>query len=489
MRVLGRIRLSRVTDETTSPERQREIIESWASANDHTIVGWAEDLDVSGSMDPFETPELGQWLRQPKMSEWDILCAWRLDRVARRAIPLHKLFGFCMDEKKTLVCVSDNIDLSTWVGRLVASVIAGVAEGELEAIRERTKASVKKLRELGRYAGGKALYGYRPEQHPDGGWSLVPDDEVKPILEEIIERTIAGQSLNSIALDLTSRGIPTPDDYQRIRSGKAPRGATWAQQTLHRFLKSPSMLGHTIHQDRPVLDDEGELIMKAEPLVSQHTYDQLQLALRARPRSGPRKRTTGASPLLGVALCLECEMPLYLKVSKHRDKEIVRVYRYYRCRDGHGQLMVAETVELLLETAFLDEVGDVEVCDRVFIPAEDHQNALEAAVASVDELSSLLGTLTSNTAKERVRKQMKALDFKIAELEQLPESESRFEYRPTGKLYREVWEQSDEQERRQLLLKSGITATVFLEGKVANGSPGSFTFHLRVPEQVQQRLS
>ncbi len=52
MRVLGRIRLSRMTEESTSAARQREIIEMWAKSNDHEIVGWAEDIDVSGSVDP-----------------------------------------------------------------------------------------------------------------------------------------------------------------------------------------------------------------------------------------------------------------------------------------------------------------------------------------------------------------------------------------------------------------------------------------------------
>ena len=58
-RVLGRIRLSRLTDESTSAERQRELIEQWSAMHDHEVVGWAEDLDVSGSVDPFDTRALG----------------------------------------------------------------------------------------------------------------------------------------------------------------------------------------------------------------------------------------------------------------------------------------------------------------------------------------------------------------------------------------------------------------------------------------------
>jgi site-specific DNA recombinase len=80
MRVLGRLRLSRSTEESTSIERQREIVQQWADANGHSVVGWAEDIDVSGAVDPFDTPQLGPWLGH-RVTEWDILCAWKLDRL------------------------------------------------------------------------------------------------------------------------------------------------------------------------------------------------------------------------------------------------------------------------------------------------------------------------------------------------------------------------------------------------------------------------
>lgn len=224
MRVLGRVRLSRAYDESTSVERQRELIEKWAEDNDHTVVGWAEDLDVSGSVDPFQTPQLGDWLNH-REHEWDILVAWKLDRIARRAVPLHRIFGYCEEKDKTLVCISDNIDLSTWVGRLVASVIAGVAEGELEAIRERTKASHRKLRELGRWPGGRPAYGYKAVENIDGpGWSLVHDDESSENVRLMIDRTLAGDTLEMIADHLTENNVPTPADHVRIRQGEGAQG-------------------------------------------------------------------------------------------------------------------------------------------------------------------------------------------------------------------------------------------------------------------------
>ncbi len=46
MRVLAVVRLSDVTDETTSPERQRAKIENYARLNEHDIAGSAENLEV-----------------------------------------------------------------------------------------------------------------------------------------------------------------------------------------------------------------------------------------------------------------------------------------------------------------------------------------------------------------------------------------------------------------------------------------------------------
>lgn len=89
---LGRLRLSRSTDESTSIERQRDTITQWADANGHTIAGWAEDSDVSGSIDPFDTPQLGDWLDN-RAPEFNVVACWKLDRLSRNALKLNKLFG------------------------------------------------------------------------------------------------------------------------------------------------------------------------------------------------------------------------------------------------------------------------------------------------------------------------------------------------------------------------------------------------------------
>ena len=438
-------------------ERQREIIEDWARRNDHEIVGWAEDLDVSGSLDPFKTPALGPWLNEKK-HDWDILCAWKLDRISRRAIPMGNLFGWLLENEKTLVCVNDSIDLSTPMGRLIAYVIATIAEGELEAISDRNRASQKKLRELGRWTGGKPVYGYEAVERDDGGWELVPDSYSAAVLVSIIDQVLAGESLSSIADGLNDRGELSPADYIRARAGREPRGHAWTANNIGRILRSPALLGVTTHKGVTVRDASGLPIRKGRQVISQDLWDQLQAKLEGRSvLSSTRTRKT--SPLLGVALCGVCGGRMY-----HR--KVYDAYRYYVCRNGHPVNSVkAEELEEAVGEAFLAAYADVPVVEPVFIPASNHQTELDEAVRAVDEITPLLGTTTSATVRSRLLGQLEALDSRISELEQIPPSEARWETRILDETYGELWERAtDAASRRQLLLKWQVSVKVSTVG-------------------------
>ncbi|MGB0972301.1 MAG: recombinase family protein [Mycobacterium sp.] len=486
MRVLGRVRLSRATEESTSVERQREIIEQWANANGHAVIGWAEDLDVSGSVDPFDTPGLGPWFREGKRDEWDILCAWKLDRVSRRAIPMNKLFGWVIDQDKALVCVNDNIDLSTWIGRMIANVIAGVAEGELEAIRERTRGSHKKLRETGRWGGGKIFYGYKAAERDDtAGWELVPDEHASKVLGHIIDKVLAGQSTESIARELNEAGELAPADYQRHRAGKPTRGSKWSNAGLRQQLRSKALLGHMTHDGITVRDDSGVPILKGSPLIDQERFDQLQSALEARSFR-VSNRSANASPLLGVAFCGVklhepgcnntphcgpvcdcgvCGKPLHIRQHRRNGK----LYRYYQCNggaDGHTKthaeatIIKADELEESCENTFLATYGHEKVKERVYIKAEDHQIELDEAVRAAGEIAPMLGAAASDTMRKLYQDQLEAIDRRIAELEKLPKSEARWEWREQPETYAEVWEKANTEERRQLLIKRKVHAEV-----------------------------
>jgi site-specific DNA recombinase len=64
LRALIEIRLSNETEESTSPERQREQDEAYCGSKGRDIVHVCEDLDASGAIPPFDRGDLGRWLRE-----------------------------------------------------------------------------------------------------------------------------------------------------------------------------------------------------------------------------------------------------------------------------------------------------------------------------------------------------------------------------------------------------------------------------------------
>jgi DNA invertase Pin-like site-specific DNA recombinase len=80
---------------------------------------------------------------------------WRLDRLGRTAAGLTKLFADLQDRKIGLVSLKDGIDLSTASGRMLANVLASVAQFETELRGERVRAGQDAARAAGRTIGGR----------------------------------------------------------------------------------------------------------------------------------------------------------------------------------------------------------------------------------------------------------------------------------------------------------------------------------------------
>lgn len=496
LRVLGRVRLSRFKDESTSVERQQEIITTWAEAHGHQIIGWAVDTDVSRSVDPFNAPELGAWFRSPdKIVQWDVVACWKLDRIAAGSIYLNGVLKWCQDHNKTLMSVTENLDLSTWVGKMIANVIAGLAEGELEVIRERTSGSQEKLRTLGRWPGGVTHYGYFPVKTKEG-WKLVLDPYSSEIVLSIFEEFLAGGSVQSIATRLNAEGVLTPRDYYRQCRidqaeakgegyfGKQPEGKQWNPQSIFRLLTSKTFLGQVTHEGETVFVD-GDAVLKAEALLSREEFDRIQAKVAGRRFTKTNNRTSQASPLLGVLLCLECESNMH-----HRGNTVAgKRYRYYYCPKKHGQSVVAEEFEGLFEKAFEKLVGNLEVFEKVYVPAINHTQQLDQAKQNADDLSAMLAGAKSRTRREDIMKQLTILDERIAELEDLPSQPARTELVATGKTYSAEWESSDTEARRQLLINAGIRVLTKVSDKGRSlDQPGTSPVEIHLPLDIHSRL-
>lgn len=156
----------------------------------------------------------------------------KLDRLTRSVKDLAIILERFQKAGASLVSVNESLDTGSAAGRLVLNVMASVSQWELEAIGERTRVGLGKLRDMGRFTG-KPRYGWRvpgAESHVKGEkYAKVPIEE-DPVEQENIE-TIrkmrhVGATFRHIADALNDRG-------RTVRSG-----AAWSVNDVQRVAKA-----------------------------------------------------------------------------------------------------------------------------------------------------------------------------------------------------------------------------------------------------------
>ncbi len=123
-------------------------------------------------------------------AEADVLVATRLDRMSRSVVDFAALMAAAQDEGWQVVALDLGLDTSTTTGRMVAHILAAVAEAEREVIGQRTSAALLAKRRRGEHVGRRSL--------------LAPD-----VVQRIVSAHRDGQTLVSVAASLNAEGVPT----------------------------------------------------------------------------------------------------------------------------------------------------------------------------------------------------------------------------------------------------------------------------------------
>jgi len=413
-----------------------------------TLVGIAEDIDVSGEVPPRERPELGSWLRD-RPDDFDTVVALKIDRVSRSLVDFATLA-----RTYRVVTVTEGVDTGTQVGQLVAHILSMFAEFELARISDRNRESAAYLRKVGRWKGGSPPWGYRPVKDPDGpGWRLEVDPDRVDVVREVVARVIDGEAVATVAADLNRRGVAPPQ----------ARGESWGARSLLYLLRSPRLLGHTVYQERVVRGDDGKPVAFGPPLITDDTFEQLQAALDV--RSITRTRTAGAGYLLNIGYCAVCGSPLYTQRRAHRNREYVYLQcsRAMRSDECDAARMREWPVRAFANAAFRYAVGPAAETRKVRVPASDVTAELARARRSLEELrterrNGEYDYPGGDADYEATRTQLVG---EVKRLGAMPQRPARDEYVPTGRTYETAWQSDDTDEaHRALLLRAGVRVYV-----------------------------
>lgn len=147
MKVALYARVSKALDQ--NPENQLIELRRWASNANHIVVG--EYVDEISSKDT--RPAKEEVLKKIRLGEIDGVAFWSLDRWGRTASELIFELEEFSRTGKSLIALKEGIDLSTAAGRMMANMLAIMANFERDRIRERTMLGLARAKAQGKKLG------------------------------------------------------------------------------------------------------------------------------------------------------------------------------------------------------------------------------------------------------------------------------------------------------------------------------------------------
>lgn len=132
-------------------EIQTSDLRKYAEVRGFEVVKEYSDFGVSGAKD--RRPALDQLMKDARKRRFDIVLVWRLDRLGRNTRHLLTLFEELEGLQISLVSHQEAIDLSSSLGRVIATVMSALAAFERDLIRERVVAGIENAKNKGRVLG------------------------------------------------------------------------------------------------------------------------------------------------------------------------------------------------------------------------------------------------------------------------------------------------------------------------------------------------
>ena len=398
------------------------------------------------------------------LQEIDYLIIYKMDRLVRNAKDFHETLEFLKSHDVSLVSVEDNFDLTSGAGRALASVMATFAELEADYIRSRYVAARDYAIREQRLVGGTLPFGWQRGPNPKGpGYALEKDPERSPILAEMAERALRGDSLYSIKAWLETIGTPPPSAGTKMDSATG----RWTYTTIERLLRNPRLAGMTPYQpgrsrhapadDHAVLRDSDGLpiIDSSTALITleQRTALLARLDNKDAPQARPRASRRKTSPFLAQAVhCGHCQRFMTRKTLGDRPA--------LGCPVCHQAVSRAQLEEHLIKT-LLETRGQVPSF-RIIESTVSHSEE----IAALEEAIKHLGSQMAAPGAERL-----ALSQKMVEagdrIEALRRAEGTTvsEWVVESRNLQQSWANAESDEQRRDLLLTHMSMIEVRRGK------------------------
>jgi DNA invertase Pin-like site-specific DNA recombinase len=287
-RVVGYARVSDPSQtEGHSLDAQRAEIERWCVRNGHTLVRFYSEEGISARSERIERrPQLVRLLQDAAAGEFDLVAVHMIDRWARNVGVQRQALQKLGEARVGFASVSENVDFTTSHGKLVLTMMGGVAEFFSDQLAAHVSKAQRHRAGLG-LPVGPVPFGYVVVE-PGG----VPqaDGREADAIRRAAQRRLSGASYGQIAAELDAEGCRTRNN--RRFTGHAVK----------------DLLGCRFYLGVITWHGE-EFVGQHEAVLTADVYDRLEAMKRRRPHG---RRVNGARGVMqGRIGCIGCGHPLH----------------------------------------------------------------------------------------------------------------------------------------------------------------------------------
>ncbi len=293
------------------------------------------------------------------LANGDVLVAWKATRTNRKLEDFLLLRAMC-EARGILLCYSGRLyDMRVSSDRHAAGREALDAERDSDEIRDNVKRAMQENARDGK-PHGQVAFGYRIMRDPETGRTIgrgLHGDEA-PIVREMADWALAGDSLYSIQMRLSQRGV------------KTKTGKDWKATILRAILISPHIAGMRVHR--------GVAIGKGTwpAIITEKEHARL-VAIYTNPARRVARGSRAVHLLSGIALCGVCNKACYRRKSNTSS-----AYSCESINGGHVSRK-CEPLDRLVEKTLLHYVATPEIMAEVLAPADD-DGELERLTNEID---------------------------------------------------------------------------------------------------------
>lgn len=310
--IYSRVSTAHQANDGASLEVQEEKLKAYCVIQGWELIHQYEDAGLSGKNT--DRPAFQQMMKDAEQKKFDAIIVYKLDRLTRSVKDFHELAEKLDRLNISLVSVTQNLDTSTPVGRLLRNILVDFANFEREMITERVMDSKYSLAEKGAWLGGNRPFGYDKVNK-----KLYINKTEAPIVKALYDDYLKGLSMINLA-----------DKYHIKRS------------LIGIILNNPIYTGNIGYSKTEVVsptfkrrkDPSQWIIAKGEheAIISEEIF----WKVHELKKDNRRKPSSRVDTQIFDGLC-HCECGRKMYYYSNKDMKKGRLYRYYRCNDQNKE--------------------------------------------------------------------------------------------------------------------------------------------------------